>query len=163
MSTLFWDASGLAKYYTEEAGNATAEALLTFAPMQHMTTTLWGYTETFSLLTRRRNDGRLSERLFADAASRLRNDILVAPLFGLLPLTEADIVGSIILIQRHNLNATDAALLAALLRYARVLGDSCALVAADVRLCRAASAEGLAALNPQDTPAADVPAFLAAL
>ena len=130
---MFWDASGLAKYYTEETGSATAEAFLSHASMPRLTTTLWGYSETFSLLTRRRNDGRLSRGLFADAVSRLRSDILVLPLFDLLSVTGADIISSITYIQRHNINATDAALLATLLRYAQATGENCALVAADGR------------------------------
>lgn len=163
MPTLFWDASGLAKYYTEEIGSITAEALVAHASVPRLTTTLWGYSETFSLLTRRRNDGRLSKRLFADAVSRLRSDILVLPLCDLISVTDADILYSITYIQRHNINATDAALLATLLRYAQVTGETCALVAADGRFCRAASAEGLAVINPEAMPAVDVSAFLAAL
>lgn len=163
MPTLFWDASGLAKYYTEETGSVTAEALMSHAFVPRLITTLWGYSETFSLLTRRRNDGRLSKQLFADAVSRLRSDILVLPLFDLISVTDADILYSIMYIQRHNINATDAALLATLLRYAQATGETCALVAADGRFCRAASAEGLAVINPETLPDADAPAFLASL
>jgi hypothetical protein len=75
MPTLFWDASGLAERYTEEIGNDTAEALFHQAPAPQMTTTLWGYTETFSLLLRKHNDGR-PKASFATTASALRNDLL---------------------------------------------------------------------------------------
>lgn len=163
MPTLFWDASGLVKRYTEEVGNGTAEALFHQLPRPRMVTTFWGYSETFSLLLRKPNDGRLSLRLFGNAVSRLRYDMMVLPLFRLLTVTGADIVSSITYIQRHNINSTDAALLTTLLRYARTTGEACALVAADSCLCRATQAEGLAALNPQDVPTADVPARLAAL
>ncbi len=163
MPTLFWDASGLAKYYTEETESITAEALVSHTSVPRLTTTLWGYSETFSLLTRRHNDGRLSKRLFADAVSRLRNDILVMPLFDLISVTDADILYSITYIQRHNVNVTDAALLATLLRYAQATGENCALVVADGRFCRAALAEGLAVINPENLLTADVPTFRAAL
>lgn len=162
MSTLFWDASGLAKCYTEEAGNDTAEALMRQKPAPRMVTTLWGYAETFSLLLRQHNGGRLKSS-FPVTTSALRNDIIVLPRFDLLAVTDADVLLSVTHIQRHNINATDAALLATLLRYTRVTGEACALVAADARFCRAASAEGLAAFNPELLPVADVPAFLASL
>jgi predicted nucleic acid-binding protein len=42
-------------------------------------------------------------------------------------------------------------------------GVDCALIASDRRLLRAAATEGLATLNPETVPAADVPAFLARL
>jgi len=162
MPTLFWDASGLAKCYTEEIGNGTAEALFHQASAPKMTTTLWGYTETFSLLLRKHNDGRLRAS-FAITASALRNDLLGHAPFRLLAVTDSAILSSILLIQRHNINATDAALLVTLLRHARTSGETCVLVAADGRFCRAAQAEGLAVINPEVMPAADVPAFVAAL
>lgn len=42
-------------------------------------------------------------------------------------------------------------------------GSPCALVASDQRLLRAAEAEGLATLNPELLPAAEVPTQLASL
>lgn len=59
----------------------------------------------------------------------------------------------------------DAALLFASLRLARQAppGLTCALVAADQRLIRAAELERLAALDPDFVSAADVPALLASL
>jgi hypothetical protein len=69
------------------------------------------------------------------------------------------------MMQRHNLNATDAAILTMLLDLVPSLppGDALVLVAADTRLLRGAAAEGLATLNPESVDAADVPALLAAL
>src|SRR5437899_2739286 len=68
--------------------------------------------------------------------------------------------------RQHNLNATDAAILALFLRYLGALqtgSHGCLLVAADQRLVQAARAEGLLVLNPEVLPAADVPALLASL
>ena len=163
MPTLFWDASGLAKYYTEEIGNEMAEALFRQMPPLKMLTTPWGYVETFSLLRRKRNDKRISNKLFAEAISRLRTDMFEQPRFHLLTVTDALIIGGAAYIQKYNLNSTDAALLATLLRYVRTTGETCVLVAADGRFCHSAQAEGLGALNPELMPAAAVPAFLAAL
>jgi len=160
--TLFWDASGLAKYYAEEIGNDTTETLFHQLPVPKMLTTLWGYTETFSLLQRKRNDNRLSNKLFAEAVSRLRTDMIDLPQFHLLTVTNTDLMGSVNFIQRHNINATDAALLATLLRYSRISSEACVLVAADKRMLRAARAEGLPIVDPEAMPPGDVPAFLAA-
>lgn len=163
MPGLFWDASGLAKRYTEEVGNETAEALFLQFPGFWAVTTPWGYSETFSLLIRKCNDGHISRRLFADAVSRLRRDLIDLPQFRLLTVTDVDIISSITHVLRHNINSVDAALLATLLRYAQTSGETCVLVAADKRMLRAAQAEGLSVINPETMPAADVPAFLAAL
>lgn len=162
MPTLFWDASGLAKYYTEEVGSETAKAAFSHDPALQMLTTPWGYVETFSLLHRKRNDGRLPASHFSTATSALRNDMIVLPRFRLLTVSDAAIITGIMHIQRHSLNSTDAALLATLLRYAQTTGATCVLVVADGRFCRAAQAEGLAVINPDILPAADVAAFLAA-
>jgi len=58
---LFWDASGLAKRYSLETGSETVDALFDLLPASSILTTAWSYAETFSILLRRRNDGRLKE------------------------------------------------------------------------------------------------------
>jgi len=161
MPTLFWDASGLAKQYAPEIGHPTALALFAHRPTPRMATTLWGYVETYSLLLRKRNGGILSPASFASATSALRNDMVILPKFRLLTVTDAAILAGITHIQKHNLNSTDAALLATFLRYAQASSDPCVLIAADQRLLRAAQGEGLAVINPEVMPAADVPMFLA--
>lgn len=163
MASLFWDASGLAKYYAEESGSETARALFADASQPLMVTTPWGYAETFALLQRKRNGGRLDAPSYSRATSALRNDMIVLPQFRFVTVTDAAIIAGIMHIQKHSLNSTDAALLATLLRYGRTTGETCTLVAADARLCRAAQAEGLPIINPEIMPAADVAAFLAAL
>ena len=163
MPSLFWDASGLAKHYVPEVGTQTADFLFADASKPVMLTTLWGYSETFSLIRRAYNGGRVDASVYATATSALRNDILALPRLQLVSVTDADILFSITYIQRHNINATDAALLATLLRYAQSTSEVCAFVAADGRFCRAVASEGLAVVNPETLPAADVPMFLAAL
>ena len=78
-------------------------------------------------------------------------------LFGWLVLTLAGIA----LCDRHNLNASDAAILATYLEYARTVPTTrCAVVSSDQRFLRAALAEGLRALNPELIAPPDVPAAL---
>lgn len=118
MPTLFWDASGLAKRYALETGSQTELALFAQMPSLQAVTTLWGYTETYALLLRKRNGRFLSPAAFSAATSLLRNDVFLQGNFQLLTVTDADILSSIAHIQKHTPNSTDAALLATLLRYA---------------------------------------------
>ena len=166
MPTLFWDASGLAKRYTAEVSSDVSDALFAAVPATAMLTTVWGYAETFSILLRGLNGGRLDSATFATAFVALRREIIGSPDIGFLTVDEAAVLAGLPLMQRYNINATDAALLAVLLRYvlARPLGAShCVLVAADKRLIRAAGAEGLMTLNPELLAVEDVPTFLSSL
>ncbi len=47
MPLLFWDASALAKRYTEEVGSDAVDAIFAAVPASSMVTTVWGYAETF--------------------------------------------------------------------------------------------------------------------
>jgi hypothetical protein len=81
-----------------------------------------------------------------------------------MTIDDTAVLTGIALADTHNVNSTDAAILAVYLDYARSLSTTdpiCVLVAADQRLIRAAAAEGIQTLNPETLPAADVPGFLA--
>jgi len=95
----------------------------------------------------------------------LQDEVVDSGRFHFLPLDDATIFASPLMMQRHNLNAADAAILTLLLGLVTNLppGNALVLVAADTRLLRAGAAEGLATLNPETVAAADVPALLAAL
>jgi hypothetical protein len=70
------------------------------------------------------------------------------------------------LIERHNINASDSAILAVCPRYVRALTPTdlpCVLIAADRALITAARAERLQTLDPENFPVADVATYLAAL
>lgn len=167
MPTLFWDASALAKHYVIEPGTETVEALLTERASLRMLTTPWGYAETFAIRRCKHNDRRIGTATFVTTTSALRNEVILGTDYDLLTVEDATIIGCIAVIEKHNLNSVDAALLVTWMRYVRSLPlderDSCILVTADQRLMRTAIAEGLAALNPETFSADDVPAFLAAL
>ncbi len=161
---LLWDASALAKRYTRETGSDTVRALFGNVPLSRMVTTIWGYAETFSILLRRHNGAIISATAFAKAAAALENEFIFHPDPMVLTIEDAVVLASIALMKRHNLNATDAAILALFLRYDSAVGSSvCVLVAADKRLLRAAQSEGLAVIDPETLPAADVADFIASL
>ena len=166
MPWLFWDASALVKRYTAELGRDTVNALFHAVPPLTMATTPWGYLETYAILVRRLNGGIIDLPSFTAAVTALQTEVVHSGDFGLLPIGERAVFASVATVRVHNLTATDAAILTALLGHVRALpagGSACVLVASDRRLLRAAHAEGLATLNPEAVPAADVPAFLARL
>lgn len=163
---ILWDASGFAKRYYSETGQAAVNAVFAAVPPQNMTSTPWGYAETYSILLQRYNDGTLDSNAFRDAVTELRTEVLGRPGFRILSISDAMIFGSLSVMRTHSLNSTDAAILSAFLRFQRALpsvSPPCLLVASDKRLLRAAESEGLKTLNPELLPAADMVAFLAAL
>lgn len=164
MALLFWDASGLAKRYVAESGSGTVNAVFNLAHSYVLATTPWGCAETYSTLLRKMNGGVLSRTAWAKAVNALQTEVVNSPTFGLFPLDEEIVFASVTLMRRHNLNATDAAILTLLLEYAdRPDALPCLLIASDQRLLRAATAEGLATLNPEQVSPLDVPDILAAL
>jgi predicted nucleic acid-binding protein len=163
---LFWDASALVKRYFVEMGSETVDAIFTEATRHNVSTTPWGYAETYSILLRRLNGGVLDAPSFAAAVTALQGEVVDSPDFGLLSISDTDVFASILWMRRHNLNATDAAILTMLLEQVPLLPTDelpCVLVAADHRLIRAAAAEGLTTINPEVIAAFDVPGLLAGL
>lgn len=142
------------------------DAIFLHTVQSQRVTTFLGYVETFSLLLRKQNRGDISAASFRSAVSSLQAETVNSLAMNLLTITDRDILHGVEFVQRYNINASDAAILAAFLRYSRsqpFASSPCILIAADQRFLRAAAAEGLATLNPESVPAADVPAILAAL
>ncbi len=161
---VLWDASGLVKRYYAESGSDTVNAVFAALPVVLMTVTPWGYAETFAILLRKRDGGTLSSASFMAAKERLQMEVLGRSNLRILSISDAMIFGSLSLMQAHNLNSADAAILAAFLRFQRALpqgSPSWTLIASDKRLGRAAEAAGLRALNPEQVAAGDVAALLA--
>ena len=84
MPLILWDASGLAKRYTEEAGRATVNAVFAAVPARQMHITPTGYAETYSILLRKHNGGILDLRTFTAATDALRGEVVEDPDFGIL-------------------------------------------------------------------------------
>lgn len=166
MPQALWDASALAKRYALETGSATADVIFVSLPMSRMVMTFLSYAETFSLLLRKHNRGDISIPLFSSAVSALQAETLNSQDFNFLSISDGDMLRGVEFVRRHNINSSDAAILAAFIRYSQSQpfgSPPCVLVAADKRFLRAAQAEGLATLNPEAVLPADVPALLAGL
>lgn len=163
MPHILWDASALTKRYALEDGTPTVNALFDKTTPLPMLATFLGYVETVATLWRKRNRGVITANAYQASASSLRAEVLLASAFELLTIPDDLLLGAIAYVQRYNLNASDAAILAAFLRYQQITGETCVIVAADRRLMAAAVAEGLATLNPETLATDDVSVFLASL
>ena len=80
--------------------------------------------------------------------------------FDLLTISDVLIFGSLTLMQAHNINSADAAILATYLKFQQSTQAPCLLVSSDKRLLRAAKAERLPGLNPEETAPDDAAATL---
>ena len=157
---ILWDASGLVKRYYEEPGSETVDALFATPSPHTMRLTPWGYAETYGILLRRLNGGVLRQSTFEAAASNLHAEVLDPSGFDLLTISDVLIFGSLTLMQAHNINSADAAILATYLKFQQSTQAPCLLVSSDKRLLRAAKAERLPGLNPEETAPDDTAATL---
>jgi predicted nucleic acid-binding protein len=159
MTHLLWDASALAKRYAPERGSETVDALMEAPTGVAHVTTFPGYAEVFALLLRKRNGSAIPPAAFRHAASALRDEVLASPAFRLLTVDNAAILAGIDLIERHNLNSSDAAILSVFLRFSHAGGpdrENRVLIASDHRLLRAARHEGLAVIDPERADLDDI-------
>lgn len=155
MLHLLWDASALAKRFVWEIGTPTVNRLMQPQPTIAHSITFLGYAETSAVMRRKHNQGVMTTRELMQARLLLERTDLDNLGFPLLTIEDAEILGGIALTDRHNLNTSDAAILAAYLQHSRLMalgGSPCWLVASDQRLLRAAQAEGLSVMNPEDVP-----------
>lgn len=151
MPRFFLDASALVKRYTHETGSSLVNELFRHATSVEMTCATIGVLEVVSILTRKRNDGRLPEPLFAQAMANFRAEVLDAADFPIAPIADSQILSALPLIARHNLNATDAILLRAAMDMANRMEKNVSLVlcTSDSRLVRSAEAEGISVFDPE--------------
>src|SRR6266581_3987874 len=119
MPALLWDASALAKRYCPEVGSDTVDALFNAAPAPQMVITFPGYAETFSVLVRKHNRGNITTATFSTAKSLLRLEVIDSSRFVLIAVDTGAVMDGIDLIERYNVNASDAAILAAYLNFSR--------------------------------------------
>lgn len=159
LNIFYLDASAFIKHYSGEPGADNVTALLHLARPGQIVTTIWILTESTAALKRKHNEGWFSSDEFARILQQLSIDF---EQLHLLKTDTEDARESVPLILRHSLNATDALHLrmACKLRsFVAILGAQVVLVAADKRLLRAAKAEGLSVLNPEEATLARVQAL----
>jgi predicted nucleic acid-binding protein len=113
-----------------------------------------GFLEVVSNLVRKKNDGRIKKDVFEQAMTELWAEVIDDDRFSLDSADASLVLSSASLIEKHNLNATDAVVLRSALEVRnRLLAEGeenqLLLLAADKRLSRAARAEGLQAADPE--------------
>jgi hypothetical protein len=160
MPELLWDASALVKRYWVENGAETVERLFRLVPRTRMAVTVLGYAETFAILVRKRNARLLGPDTFRDARNNLYDDAFGPGSLNLFDIAYSDVPAGTALIERHNINSSDAAILASYIHQRPRLTSEPILVASDNRLLRAARVEGFRTLNPETVAPLDLHGFL---
>lgn len=152
MDYFYFDASALAKRYSDEPGTEIVNTIFeTILPTRLMCLTI-GATEAVSVLVRKRNDGRMSEPLVLQALINLYDEVINTPDFTTITADDSTVTDSIGFIIQHSINSTDAIVLVSALQIqfeSQQRGDQLILVSSDQRLNRAAQQEGLEVFNPE--------------
>ena len=152
MDYFYWDASALAKRYTTEVGTPIVNNL--FTRFTHARTMCLHICtgEIISILVRKKNAGILTDVVFTQAMSNFRSEVLDDAHFSLVSITNSLIEASYQLIEKYSLNATDALILQSAVEVVTTFGradNNLVLITSDLRLLRAAQAEGVLTFNPE--------------
>jgi hypothetical protein len=114
-----------------------------------------GVAEVISILVRKRNGGRISPTVFAQALLTFNAEVIHAADLAKVAADNALVLAALPLIQSYSINATDGVILhsaVGLATHLRANGNELVLVAADDRLLKAARAEGLLTFDPETQP-----------
>lgn len=152
MVQVYFDASALVKRYSSEDGTELVNELFHQLPAEQMTCAVIGILEIISVLARKRNDGRLSLRLFTQVMIELNQEIIEDEAFPIASVDDELILSALDLIAHHNINATDAIILRSCLNLQQALqnqGHRLVLWSCDKRLLRAAQHEGVDVFDPE--------------
>lgn len=152
MVWVYFDASALVKRYSSEDGTELINELFHHLPVEKMTCAMIGVLEIISVLVRKRNDGRLSLKLFTQAMVELNQEIIEDAAFSIASVDDELILSALDLVAQHNINATDAIILRSCLNLQQVLknqGHHLVLWSCDKRLLRAAEHGGVGVFDPE--------------
>jgi len=159
----YLDASALAKRYVPEKGSPLVDIIFDTVPAKRMHVLIICTAEVVSILVRKRNAGALSVLEFGQAMANFQTEIIRVNTVNKVSVTSRLVTGSFALIVAHSINATDAVTLKSAMAIARKLrsgGDQLVVVASDLRLLRAAQAEGLLTFNPETQDQAAIAALV---
>lgn len=155
MNFFYFDASALVKRYSSgERGAHLVNRLWTALPPDKLSRGCLeiGIGEVVSVLVRQRNDGRLKDHLFKEALALFRQEVIDQAPFLKVPIRSGLVQRSLLLIEQHNVNATDALVLQSMIELRPVFesrGFVLVLAASDGRLTRAAAAHGFLVFDPE--------------
>ena len=153
MYYFYFDASALAKRYTEEVGSGKIDFFFHNIPLARLSCLTIGAIEVFWICVRKRNDSRITSHQFERAVTHLTREVTNSQSdFRTISVPDSLVWNSMDLVETHSLNSVDAMVLCSALDAATELRrteDTLVLVASDQRLLRAAGAEGLQVFNPE--------------
>lgn len=149
----FWlDASAMAKRYVHEIGTPLVNHLFTQAQPASMVCLLESVGEVISVFVRGRNASLISAAMFRQVSARFDREITYRNDLEKIRPKKLQVINSWKLIEKHSINSSDAIILKCALDRATTLrahGDELVLISSDLRLIRAAKAEGLITFNPE--------------
>jgi uncharacterized protein len=159
----YLDASAAVKRYFPETGSVVVDHVHAHFPPDRRMILSVGYAEVVAILVRKRNAGLIPVAQLPRTVVDVRTDLGPASSVTRIEATGDLADRSLDLIDRRSVNATDAMVLRSALDVAAVLrptGDDVLLVSCDLRLLKAAQAEGLKTFNPETESAAGLDALL---
>jgi predicted nucleic acid-binding protein len=152
---VYLDASALVKRFRQELGSEIVDAVIervTARDPRRLFVSALTSIETISILNRRRNEAQIPLPNFFQS---LRGVIREIKRFShYLVLDDHFLLASARYSIQHNINSADAVHLAVALSLRDASqrgGDTLVCVTADKRLCRAARAEGIAVVDPEQS------------
>ncbi|MCP4659579.1 MAG: type II toxin-antitoxin system VapC family toxin [bacterium] len=160
----YFDASALVKRYAEEAGTPLVNEIFHTLPRTAIACSVIAISEITASLVRKKNDGRIQERYFKEAGSRLHHEFIQDSEVLVTSVQDHLILASLPLIEQYNINATDALILRSVLDIIEGLrdqGQDLFFVTSDKRLIRAIEAEGISVCDPEVASLADVQRIVA--
>jgi predicted nucleic acid-binding protein len=152
MRSFYLDASALAKRYIPETGSSLIDEILDKVSGDRIYVLNVGAGEVVSILIRKRNAGTITDAYFRQALLDFESEIVRSADINKLAISNRLATSSFGPIVAHSINSTDAITLRSALAIAQKLragADDLVLVASDLRLLRAAQAEGLNTFNPE--------------
>ena len=148
----YLDANALIKRYSVEKGTLFINRLFDLNATQKLGCSTVCILELISIITRKRNDGRIDDVEYNNAIENIWLQIVENDSFFTTSVNDVLLYTSVNLLSKHNINATDALILRSALNLqveADKRGDSIIFVSSDKRLVRVAYAEGIIVFDPE--------------
>ncbi len=159
----YFDASALAKRYTQEHGTVLVNELFGLLPATSRACSMIGIAEVVSILVRKKNDGRIDESFFQKGLLAFGEEFIDNEEVFLSGVDDGLILASLPWIERYNLNATDALLLLSVVETRAAIrgqGNDLFCVSSDRRLLRAMQAEEIPICDPEQNSLEDLHGLL---
>ncbi len=149
MAVYYFDTSALVKLYIEEAGSERVADLVRDPERDRFAVLEVSRVEFYSAVRRRERQGDISSAEAASVLTQLDSDL--QGLFLVQPLTAAVLEEAVAIIGRHPIRAYDALQLAGCTALSGGTGtQGFFFVCADSELLKAALAEGIGVINPNE-------------